>query len=102
MITKMVPSGGRGVEQPCAQFSAAGCGSKPRGGAQGSEGPAGSAMVPSIATMSTAPVTSSLSDLPSLVVAAAASANYTAVGVSKSDCQGQGQTLWLRNDLLAQ
>ena len=55
-----------------------------------------------IAAMSTVTVMTRLSDLPSLVVAASATDDYTAVGVSNPDRQGAGQTLWLRNDLLDQ
>ena len=58
--------------------------------------------VPTIATMSTTPVTSRLSDLPPVVVAATAPGDYTDVGVSHPDRQGAGQTLWMRNDLLEQ
>ena len=58
--------------------------------------------VPTIATMSTTPVTSRLSDLPPMVVAATAPGDYTDVGVSHPDRQGAGQTLWMRNDLLEQ
>ena len=58
--------------------------------------------LPTIATMSSTPVTSRLSDLPPLVVAATAPGDYTDVGVSHPDRQGAGQTLWMRNDLLDQ
>ena len=58
--------------------------------------------LPTIATMSSTPVTSRLSDLPPMVVAATAPGDYTDVGVSHPDRQGAGQTLWMRNDLLDQ